>query len=749
MEKEKNKKRKNLNSLKLCSLKLKPKLAILATPFLRTPFLRAAQRITQNQQQNQRGLLLTELLVTIVLSGIGMLLLTNFILATARDSLEFQSKVTAEEISLEIASTVLHPFLLIEDVSLSSNNAILNKNYEALKFLYDSNPLNQVTQIPEDIPIYDLGGRQLSGTIGDPKYFDIYGGHCANPPDLKRCHFKVESKISSYCLDQPSCIGLDVTNIKISYVISKITPSGDYQTVVNKKINTLTSSYTRLTPEIDSIPPEGQLEGVAQITVGEYTSCALVKDENGENGTPYCWGSNGKSSSFTFDTLGIGPKEDGYDTAAPQKVTIVENGEKVNITQLVTGKRTNCALSDSGQAHCWGQDQRKSVTLSKNSLPTPINQNGVQLKKLSVGSGHSCGLSSEGNAYCWGRNREGQSGTGSATRAPKTTAVAVNMPDGVSFSQISAGDKHSCALGDDGNAYCWGANDGVRTGVLGDGTGEDKSEPTRVALPEGVDGFSQISAGDRHSCALSVEGNAYCWGKNSEGEIGDGTKTTRLLPKKVGISGIKFSSLSLGRYNSCATVEGGGGYCWGKNTNGMFGVGDQFADSYLTPVLAYRGIGVSQININSFHSCAIATDGSYHCAGSTSAGKLGEYFATNQTSQPKTIKPKFDQEFVLTEFPYSNIVTVYECDVQPSDTSGNSEDPSFNTLFTNTSAPKCSPIPKFGYDNDGEVTTTNWEYINNENRIEFIDHETKSGKWYTFKYYTLIPGSVEYLSSSE
>jgi alpha-tubulin suppressor-like RCC1 family protein len=89
------------------------------------------------------------------------------------------------------------------------------------------------------------------------------------------------------------------------------------------------------------------------------------------------------------------------------------------------------------------------------------------------------------------------------------------------------GENHSCGLTSNGSAYCWGRNG---LGRLGDGTTTDRSTP--VAVSGGLS-FIAVSAGSNHSCGLTSSGNAYCWGWNFYGQLGDGTTSSSYTPVRI------------------------------------------------------------------------------------------------------------------------------------------------------------------------------------------------------------------------
>ena len=154
---------------------------------------------------------------------------------------------------------------------------------------------------------------------------------------------------------------------------------------------------------------------------------------------------------------------------------------------------------------------------------------GETLAQVSLGTNFACALDSANAVYCWGLNTSGQVGnpaTGTHFLVP--TAVT-------SQSTISAGYTHSCMIRN-GRAYCWGDN---TYGELGNGTTTSSSTPVAVATSGVLSGviLTQITAGYYFTCALSSTGSVYCWGRNAEGELGNGTTTASSTPVAVSTSG--------------------------------------------------------------------------------------------------------------------------------------------------------------------------------------------------------------------
>jgi alpha-tubulin suppressor-like RCC1 family protein len=126
---------------------------------------------------------------------------------------------------------------------------------------------------------------------------------------------------------------------------------------------------------------------------------------------------------------------------------------------------------------------------------------------------------------CWGDDGFGQLGDGSTTDSDRPVPVP-GLPGAVV--RVVAGAVHTCALVEDGEAFCWGQN---AHGQLGSGTTRNASSPVAVA---GGLTFQTLLAGGGMTCGFAQGGGEYCWGLNQAGQLGDGTRTNRLQPTPVG-----------------------------------------------------------------------------------------------------------------------------------------------------------------------------------------------------------------------
>jgi alpha-tubulin suppressor-like RCC1 family protein len=188
----------------------------------------------------------------------------------------------------------------------------------------------------------------------------------------------------------------------------------------------------------------------------------------------------------------------------------------------------------------------------------------------------------------------------------------------LTFRHVRAGLEHTCGITTNSDAFCWGRN---RHGQLGTGTDLSRSRPTRVV---GGLKFSLIRTGDRHTCALTPAGKAYCWGQNTFGEVGDGTSHNERLTPTAVVNGADFKSLGLGSFFTCGVRTGGTAWCWGNNSSGQLGDGTR--DGRTTPRAVSGGLAWGRVNVGvtGEHACGLTMAGAVYCWGDNGRGELGD-----------------------------------------------------------------------------------------------------------------------------
>ena len=230
---------------------------------------------------------------------------------------------------------------------------------------------------------------------------------------------------------------------------------------------------------------------------------------------------------------------------------------------------------------------------------------------VATGGEHTCAIANDGSAYCWGRGLEGQLGIGSKENRNTPTRVQGN----VDFTDITLGDAHTCALAVDGSAYCWGFNGFFERGNPSD-TRDD--EPVRVDTNVR---FRGISAGDHHTCGIATDSLAYCWGANTHGQLGDGTTRSRAAARAVN-GNVRFAQITAGGAHTCGITATGATYCWGRNDVGQLGIGTT-STMQTVPVQLNTPARFAQIDAGALHTCAVAVDSFFYCWGGSEFGELG------------------------------------------------------------------------------------------------------------------------------
>jgi alpha-tubulin suppressor-like RCC1 family protein len=310
----------------------------------------------------------------------------------------------------------------------------------------------------------------------------------------------------------------------------------------------------------------------------------------------------------------------GDGTQTKRAAPVVPTGLPPGLLAIGAGGQHTCALTADGGVMCWGDDAAgelgDNMTTSR-STPAFVNTLTSGVSAIAVGGNHTCALTTAGAVLCWGDNSNAQLGNNSmlssSTPGP-VSGLAANV------TAISAGFWHTCALLRSGGLSCWGRN---VDGELGNGTTTPSLTPVTVSgLPSGVVG---IVSGGVFTCAVTDAGAVVCWGGNDHGEIGDGTRMARSVPTPATGLGSGVVGLAAGDAHACAVVSSGAVFCWGFNTYGTVG-NDGGSDAWQpTPVVGLTsGAGVVALTGGGAHTCALFDTGGIRCWGLNTSGQLGD-----------------------------------------------------------------------------------------------------------------------------
>ncbi len=281
------------------------------------------------------------------------------------------------------------------------------------------------------------------------------------------------------------------------------------------------------------------------------------------------------------------------------------------VADFAGGLGHTCWVSPAGGVECWGLNDAGQLgdgTTIDRAYPAPVYGLGPDpIFAVGTGEAFSCALSVVGALYCWGDNAQGQLGDG--TRISSLEPIAV-LGLGGTVESFSPGREHVCAVLSGNTAKCWGDN---TTGQLGNGNFVDRLLPTPVAGLGGlVDG---LASGYDHTCAVTISSDAYCWGQNNLGQLGDGTFIQRVQP--TGVVGLSPSGtrigfvaqMAAGEFHTCSTTPTGTVFCWGDNLSGQVGNANLGTLHVFPAIVAGIGVAVSQIEAGEAFTCVVDTAG--------------------------------------------------------------------------------------------------------------------------------------------
>ncbi len=409
---------------------------------------------------------------------------------------------------------------------------------------------------------------------------------------------------------------------------------------------------------------------ITDISCGWYHTC-YIKD-----GLGYCFGDN------AYGELGDGSTKGGPLIRKVQLLT--------NLTQIGASKEYTCAVSQ-GVPYCWGRNEygklgnamvdKKQYPLSlipPNLIPfghqtfAPLPQRVLQepskelrnIKEIATGSWHACARDDR-NVYCWGQNFYGALGIG---KDPKdfinlkafdiaqdssllqslfwARALPINQLSPFLALSIAAGSSdHTCIITPQHQVRCWGWNSAEGISGINDTKTPYFTKPSSIVVTKDgtpLQNVIKIATGSRHTCALTKEHNLFCWGANANGELGDGSYTSKpyaVRVKKEDGSLLKdiYDLFSDRGSHTCAIDFQGKLYCWGDNSHGELGIGkiplnSPYAKEVPLPEPALFGSagggGVSPFEPyitphKGEHTCVVTVNDHIYCWGDNQFGQLG------------------------------------------------------------------------------------------------------------------------------
>ena len=332
------------------------------------------------------------------------------------------------------------------------------------------------------------------------------------------------------------------------------------------------------------------------------------------SGSVSCWGENengqlgdGEFGSNVYSTVPVGV----------QGIT--------DAVAIGAGWEHTCAVHATGEVSCWGDDSHGELGNGEESdfQPLPVKVVGItDAVAVTAGHWHTCALRESGSIACWGADHDGQLGDGQTGDEGNMSAVPVDVTGVSDAVAVSAGGEHTCAVHATGEVSCWGDNWQGELGTGEAGNEFDSVVPLKVSA---IDDAVDISSGDWHTCAVHEGGKVSCWGDNASGQLGsalDWQSEFSAVPKNV-TNMSDAVSVAAGSSHTCALREGDSVSCWGSNASGQLGTSP--ADSFFsTAPIMLEGIDDAMtLTAGAGHNCVIRQSGGVFCWGANSHGQLG------------------------------------------------------------------------------------------------------------------------------
>jgi alpha-tubulin suppressor-like RCC1 family protein len=309
------------------------------------------------------------------------------------------------------------------------------------------------------------------------------------------------------------------------------------------------------------------LNDVERVSVGQSVACAVRR-----NGDVVCWGSNGQGHAGGAVTTDLFP---------PSRIMGLPKAFEVATTQDAACARVQGEATT--EVWCWGKNTSGLI-----GVPVDFNVyaprriagiDGAKALRLSPNTSQACVINGDDTVSCWGRNDSGILGhppyTGADTSCA-TSAACSNVPSrvGTSFKVdvLAVGFNFACARRLGEGVSCWGSNVSGSLGLPPDPI--SRHTPVDIAiLPKVLD----LDVGGGHACARVERGELFCWGLNSEGELGNGylggscaSAESPCVPSPTRVEGLgAIARVSLGQYVTFAIDESGAAWAWGYNSVGQ------------------------------------------------------------------------------------------------------------------------------------------------------------------------------------
>jgi Cys-rich repeat protein len=374
--------------------------------------------------------------------------------------------------------------------------------------------------------------------------------------------------------------------------------------------------------------------GWRAVSAGELATCAIQDD-----GALYCWGAGADTGTTDGPTPAFVPggpwtavsvgfegmcaldaggqlfcKDDRLVGTPPARL---DTAGHVPV-QIAVSFHRRCIIDAQQALFCWGGNNQGQVGNGSNSDPPAPVAILPEIRWLAVATSPetTCAIDVDNGLWCWGRCDGGQTGQ---TTGPPEGCWAPTQVGRDRYIAVDTNRKDTCAVREDGVLVCFGDNSAGQLGTHGDTT---DFLVTEVPV---VGDWNAIAVGSSHVCGLRAGTEAWCWGTNARGQIGNARGGYAGVPTEVGGT---WQSVALGRHSTCGVRTDGSAWCWGANTVGQ--LGDGMVLSRSRPVRVGRDTDWLAISAGEYHTCGLRDPGALWCWGSNSSSALGDGTVVDQ-----------------------------------------------------------------------------------------------------------------------
>lgn len=456
------------------------------------------------------------------------------------------------------------------------------------------------------IAIMDTTGNEITGSSVLGKATYVLLSHGSDGKGAYNKQGTLVAACSGSESDTENCDGDD------ELLFSKVSATSNVEGTANYFEDYMEWENQSLQQQEIALPissPEVKFQKVS----ANYTVCGITLSDS----RLLCWGGN------DYGNVGDGTI---FERAVPTEVF----GGHTDWQEISTGQNHTCGIRNGNRLYCWGSNSNGQLgdnTIINKPIPTEVFGSHNDWLMVSTGFNRTCGIRANNKIYCWGDNEHGAIGDGTTTdRRIPTNHYYDHVDD---WDHISTGRYHTCAVRS-GNGRCWGVN---WTGGLGDNSTSNERRATQVH--GGYTDWVKIEAGFLASCGLRSNGQIYCWGRNVEGVVGDGSYTDRYSPTLIASGFSDWIDITFSWGNACGTRSNGSVYCWGFNEDGRLGINQSYAslNSTSTPTQLHgASTEWQQISTGTETTCGVRNNGELYCWGENDIGELGDNKASGHES---------------------------------------------------------------------------------------------------------------------